>query len=158
MKHPVRAQKTTGPREPCPDEEGRVALLLLVLSMICVLLVTGVIAVTSVHLSRMKLLDAADGAALAAANALDDAAYRGGLGAAVPLSDATVQQAAADYVGRRPRPSGMTSWGLGAGTGTPDGRVAVVRMSGVADVPLVGWLLGDGVAIDVVSRARADLE
>ena len=71
---------------------------------------------------------------------------------------ARVQQAAADYVGRRPRPSGMTSWGLGAGTGTPDGRLAVVRMSGVADVPLVGWLLGDGVAIDVVSRARADLE
>ena len=146
------------PGERRRDEEGRVAILVLVCSMICMLLIGGVVAVTSVHLSRMRLLDTGDGAALAAANALDDAAYRGGLGAAVPLSDATVQQAAADYVGRRPRPSGMTSWGLGAGTGTTDGRLAVVRMSGVADVPLVGWLLGDGVAIDVVSRARADLE
>ncbi|KGN28941.1 hypothetical protein N798_16630 [Knoellia flava TL1] len=30
-------------------------------------------------------------------------------------------------------------------------------MSGVADVPFVGWLLGDGVTITVTSRARADL-
>lgn len=140
------------------DEDGRVALLVLVFSMICVLLITGVVAVTSVHLSRMRLLDVADGAALAAANALDDAAYRGGVGQTVPVSDATVQQAAADYVGSRPRPTGMARWGLGAGTGSPDGRVAVVQMSCTADVPLVGWLLGDGVTITVVSRARGDLQ
>ena len=133
-------------------------MLVLVFSMICILLVSGVIAVTSVHLSRMKLLDTADGAALAAANALDDAAYEGGVGQAVPLSNATVRQAAGDYVGSRSMPTGMTSWGLSAGTGTPDGEVAVVRMSCVADVPLVGWLLGDGVRVDVVSRARAKLE
>ena len=133
-------------------------LLVLVFSMVCTLLITGVIAVTSVHLSRMKLLDVADGAALSAANALDDTAYRGGVGEAVPLSDATVRQAAADYVGRRSMPASMTSWGLGSGTGTPDGQVAVVSMSCVADVPLVGWLLGGGVTVNVTSRARADLE
>lgn len=148
------ARSSTGRR----DEEGRVAMLVLVFSMICILLVTSVIAVTSVHLARMKLLDTADGAALAAANALDDAAYRAGVGRAVPLSNATVQRAAGDYVAGRPRPTGMTSWGLGPGTGTPDGELAVVRMTGVADVPLVGWLLGDGARVDVVSRARADLE
>jgi hypothetical protein len=140
------------------DEEGRVMLLVLVFTMVCTLLITGVIAVTSVHLSRMKLLDVADGAALSAANALDDTAYRRGVGQAVPLSDATVRRAAADYVGRRSMPASMTSWGLGSGTGTPDGQVAVVRMSCVADVPLVGWLLGDGVSVNVTSRARADLE
>lgn len=80
------------------------------------------------------------------------------MGEAVPLSDATVQQAAADYVGRRSKPASMSSWGLGSGTGTPDGQVAVVRMSCVADVPLVGWLLGEGVTINVTSRARADLQ
>ncbi|MFC7489411.1 MULTISPECIES: pilus assembly protein TadG-related protein [unclassified Knoellia] len=140
------------------DEQGRVALLVLVFTMICILLITGVIAVTSVHLSRMKLLDAADGAALAAANALDDAAYGGGVGEAVPLSNATVQEAAGDYVARRPMPAGMREWGLGAQTGTPDGELAVVHMSCVAKVPLVGWMLGDGVRVDVVSRARADLQ
>jgi len=140
------------------DEEGRVALLILVFAMICILLTSGVIAVTSVHLSRMKLLDAADGAALAAANALDDTAYGGGVGEAVPLSNATVQETAADYVARRPLPGGMAQWGLASGTGTPDGELAVVHMSCVAKVPLVGWMLGDGVRVNVVSRARADLE
>lgn len=132
-------------------------LLVLVFSMVCTLLVTGVIAVTSVHLSRMRLLDVSDGAALAAANALDDTAYRGGVGESVPLSDDTVRQAAADYLAGRPRPQTLTRWGLGGGTGTPDGTSAVVSMTGVADVPFVGWLLGDGVTITVTSRARADL-
>ena len=103
------------------EEEGRVLLLILVFTMISTLLITGVIAVTSVHLSRMKLLDAADGAALAAANALDEAAYRAGVGQAVPLSNATVQQAASDYVGARPMPTGMLQWGRGGGTGSPEG-------------------------------------
>lgn len=133
-------------------------MLILVFSMICIVLICGVIAVTSAHISRMRLLDAADGAALTAANALDDTAYGGGVGDAVPLSDATVQQAAADYVASRPMPASMHSWGLAEGTGTPDGQLAVVRMTCVADIPLVGWMLGDGVEINVVSRARADLE
>lgn len=133
-------------------------LLILVFAMICILLVTGVVGVTSVHLSRMKLLDVADGAALSAANALDDTAYGGGVGGAVPLSNASVREAATEYVSSRPLPGGMTQWGLGGATGTPDGELAVVEMTGVADVPMIGWLLGDGVTITVVSRARADLE
>lgn len=132
-------------------------MLVLVFTMICILLITGVIAVTSVHLSRMRLLDVADGAALAAANALDDTAYHAGVGDAVPLSNATVRQAASDYVARRPMPAGMAEWGLGSGTGTSDGELAVVHMSCVAEVPFIGWLVGDGVTVNVVSRARADL-
>lgn len=140
------------------NEEGRVALLILVFTMVCVLLITGVIAVTSVHLSRMKLLDVADGAALAAANALDDTAYGDGVGEAVPLSDATVRQTAGDYVASRPMPGGMAQWGLGGETGTPDGELAVVHMSCVATVPFIGWMIGDGIRVNVVSRARADVE
>lgn len=134
-------------------------LLILVFTMISTLLITGVIAVTSVHLSRMKLLDAADGAALAAANALDDTAYSAGVGEAVPLSNATVQQAASNYIGSRSMPTGMLQWGLGGDTGSPDGQLAVVHMSCVAEVPFIGWMLsGNGIEINVVSRARSDLE
>ncbi|EAP99822.1 hypothetical protein JNB_06624 [Janibacter sp. HTCC2649] len=133
-------------------------LLILVFTMICILLITGVIAVTSIHLSRMKLLDVADGAALAAANALDDSAYGGGVGEAVPLSNATVRDTAGAYVASRPMPAGMAEWGLSGETGTPDGELAVVHMSCVAEVPFIGWMLGDGVRVNVVSRARADVE
>ena len=153
------ARKRLGHRRIQRDEQGRVMLLILVFTMICILLITGVIAVTSVQLSRMKLLDVADGAALASANALDDTAYGRGVGAAVPLSNATVQQTASDYVASRPLPGGMSQWGLGAETGTPDGDLAVVQMSCIAHVPFLGWMLSDnGVRVTVVSRARADLE
>ncbi len=57
------------------DERGSISLFILGLSLVAMLLVAGAVAVTSAHLSRMRLLDVADGAALSAANALDDAAY-----------------------------------------------------------------------------------
>jgi hypothetical protein len=46
------------------------------------------------------------------------------------------------------------------GTGSPDGETAVVRITGDAEVPLVGGLLralGGSVTITVESRARAPL-
>ncbi|NHA69228.1 hypothetical protein EPD83_014380 [Phycicoccus sp. CMS6Z-2] len=124
------------------------------------MLVAGTVAVTSAHLSRMRLLDAADGAALSAANALDDAAYSGGVGDSVPLSDASVRERAASYLGSSERPPSILRWGLAPGTGSPDGRTAVVAVTGEARLPLVGgWLrdLGGSVTIHVVSRARSDV-
>ncbi len=45
-------------------------------------------------------------------------------------------------------------------TGSPDGRTAVVTLSGRATLPMTGWVLeslGGGVTITVSSRARATL-
>ena len=67
------------------DEDGSISLFILGLALIAMLLIAGAVAVTSAHLSRMRLLDVADGAALSAANALDDSRLRpgrGGVGAA----------------------------------------------------------------------------
>lgn len=142
------------------DERGSVSVLILGLTMVAAVLIAGTVAVTSAHLSRMRLLDVADGAALRAANALDDAAYREGVGTAVPLSNASVRQRAAEYVGSRPRPGSVLQWRLGPGTGTPDGVTAVVDLTGEAELPLVGGVLrslGVSVTISVRSEARADL-
>ena len=142
------------------DEHGSISLFILGLSVIAMLLVAGTVAVTSAHLSRMRLLDVADGAALDAANALDDAAYREGVGDSVPLSNATVRERAAAYVGSRPRPGSVLAWRLAPGTGTPDGRTAVVALTGEAEVPMIGPALrelGVRVTISVVSRARSDI-
>jgi hypothetical protein len=128
--------------------------------MVATVLIAGTIAVTSAHLSRMRLLDAADGAALSAANAFDDSAYRRGVGESVPLSNASVRQRAAAYVGSRPRPGSITAWRLGPETGTPDGATAVVSLIGDAELPLVGGVLrslGVGITISVRSEARADV-
>ena len=142
------------------DESGSISLFILGLSLIAMLLIAGAVAVTSAHLSRMRLLDVADGAALSAANALDDSAYEQGVGESVPLSNASVQERAATYLGARPRPGSISQWRLAPGTGTPDGRTAVVVVVGEARLPMVGTALrelGLSVTIRVESRARSDL-
>ena len=142
------------------DEDGSISIFILGLSFIAMVLIAGTVALTSAHLSRIRLLDVADGAALSAANALDDAAYREGVGESVPLSNTSVQQRAAAYVGSRPRPGSILAWRLAPGTGTPDGRTAVVALTGEAELPMIGPALrelGVSVTISVVSRARSDI-
>ena len=148
------------PDRPGRDERGSISLFILGLSLVAMLLIAGAVAVTSAHLSRMRLLDVADGAALSAANALDDAAYQRGVGESVPLSNASVQERAATYLRARPRPGSISQWRLAPGTGTPDGRTAVVVVVGEAQLPMVGTALrelGVSVTIRVESRARSDL-
>jgi Flp pilus assembly protein TadG len=142
-------------------DRGQVTILVLGFTVISLLLVVGAVDVTAVQLARMRLTDAADGAALAAADALDAAAaYRDGLGEAVRLNDSGVQSSAADYLAAATRPEGISAWGLVQGTGTPDGTTAVVRLRGTAQVPLFAGVVssfGDAVTITVESRARAVL-
>lgn len=134
------------------------SILILGYTVVALLLIVGTIAVTSAQLSRMRLLDAADGAALDAADSLDLGAYRDGIQDAVPVDDGTVATTAQQYLAHRPLPVGMAAWAVAAGTGSPDGRTAVVRLTGEADLPLVGGLLdalGGSVTITVESRARS---
>jgi hypothetical protein len=152
--------RTTPPPTPQRDERGSITPFILGLAVIAVLVIAGTVAVTSAHLSRMRLLDAADGAALSAANALDESAYRQGVGDSVPLSNASVQQRAAEYVAGRPRPGSIPGWRLAPGTGSPDGRTAVVVLTAQAELPMIGPALrelGVTVSISVRSQARADV-
>jgi hypothetical protein len=156
----VKHHRSSRTPRPGRDEDGSISLLILGLTLIAMLLVAGTVAVTSAHLSRMRLLDLADGAALSAANALDESAYDQGVGESVPLSNASVQQRAATYLGSRPRPARVTQWRLAPGTGTPDGRTAVVVIVGEAELPMIGPALRDlgvSVTIRVESRARSDV-
>ncbi|HET8982321.1 MAG TPA: hypothetical protein VFN47_06520, partial [Pedococcus sp.] len=61
----------------------------------------------------------------------------------------------------RPLPVGMAAWEVAAGTGSPDGQIAVVRLVGEARLPIVGGVLrglGQSVTITVESRARSELQ
>lgn len=152
--------KWQGPRRR-EGEAGQISILILGCAVVVILLIVGTVAVTSVELSRMRLLDAADGAALDAADSLEPGAYQRGLGDTVALSDASVRAAAHAYVDAQPRAASLLAWSLAPGTGSPDGRTAVVRLTGEAQVPLVGGVLkalGGSVTITVESRARAGLQ
>lgn len=142
-------------------ERGQVTLLVLGFTLVAAMLIVGTAAVTSAQLSRLRLIDAADGAALDAADSLDATAYRNGLGSTVAVSDATVRATAERYLADRPLPVGMSAWEVAAGTGSPDGQIAVVRLVGEARLPIVGGVLrglGRSVTITVESRARSDLQ
>jgi hypothetical protein len=157
----VRDARVRLRRSGAAGESGQVTLLILGYTLVAALLIMGTVAVTSAQLSRVRLLDAADGAALDAADSLDLGAYRSGLDDAVAVSDDTVRRTATDYLAERPLPPAMRAWQVSAGTGSPDGQTAVVRLTGEADLPFVGPLLdafGSSVTITVESRARANLE
>ena len=158
MRRSLPSRIGLGARRPASAETGQVTILALGFAVVAILLVVGALGVTSVQLARVRLLDAADSAALDAADAIDLAAYRDGVEGGVRLSEESVRVAALAHLATRVRPGGLNSWGLAAGTGTPDGRVAVVRLVGEADLPLVGGALtrlGGSVVITVESRARA---
>ena len=108
----------------------------------------------------MRLLDAADAAALDAADTVSDVVYVNGVGEAVPLTDAAVVQSASAYLSARPLPSRMQTWTIAPGTGSPDGTSAVVVLTGTAELPIIGSALdalGGSITITVSSRARADV-
>ena len=135
--------------------------LILGFAVILISLLVGGIAVTSAQVARMRLYDVSDAAALDAADAIDGGAYTRGVGDTVPIAGRTVAATAAAYLARTQRPHEMVSWTVAPGTGSPDGRTAIVRMTCVARLPLVGGLLsalGGSVSVHAESRARAGLD
>jgi Putative Flp pilus-assembly TadE/G-like len=153
------------PRLPCRRrsrrDRGQVSLLIIGLLGVVLVLVMGGVDVTAAQIARARLFDASDAAALEAANALDEAAaYSGGIGDAVVVSNGTVERAVEDSLAARPMPYGISSWEVVRGTGTTDGRTAVIVLQGVAELPMTGGLLtalGKSLTITVESRARAPL-
>jgi hypothetical protein len=120
-----------------------------------------VVDATAVHLARTQLLDAADAAALDAADAVDPAGvYAGGVQRVVPLSDAGVRAQAATYLSSYRAPSRLSGIGLTGATGSPDGATAVVELTGTVRLPLAAPVVAafaGGIAVTVRSTARAEL-
>lgn len=143
-------------------DSGQISVLLIGMVAIALLLVLGVVGATSVQLSRIHLLDAADAAALAAADAVDEEVlYDAGLGDGVPLTTEGVTGAAQQHLAQQKVPDRLLGWEIAEGTGTPDARTAVVRLRGEAEIPLISGILrslGGSVSITVESRARSELD
>ncbi|MCA0178192.1 MAG: pilus assembly protein TadG-related protein [Actinobacteria bacterium] len=140
------------------QDDGSISLLILGLCVIALTLILGIITVTTVHLARIRLLDAADAAALNAADAIDSRVYTDGVGSAVPLTDDSVWLAASDSLASRSMPDRVRSWSLAPGTGSPDGETAVVVVTGTAELPILSRaveFIGSSITLTVESRARA---
>ncbi|MBG0739408.1 hypothetical protein IV500_08405 [Paeniglutamicibacter antarcticus] len=126
--------------------------------LLALLLVTVVAAVSSVYIGHKKLLSAADGAAVAAADSFTLGGVVGKTGPPVTtLSEGGVQAAAVSYLYRNSGHLNLTAPAVGAGTGTDDGRSAKVTLTDVVHPLFINFLVPDGIAITATSTARSHL-
>lgn len=145
-----------GPGRDEGRDEGRIALLSLGFGLLAMVLVLVVVSASAVHLQRKRLYALADAAAADAADALDGATYYAGDGR-VLLTDASVRASAAGYLQEHADLSGVV---VADGTGTPDGRTAVVVLAFEAQPLFASFVpreFAAGVRLGATSRAVADL-
>jgi hypothetical protein len=137
-------------------------ILILGYTLIAFLLVVIAVDVTAVYVARTQLRDAADAAALDAADAAyAPSVYSDGVSRAVPLSDATVRTVVVSYLSAYRPPNHVEHVRLEQSTGSPDGETAVVALTGRVRLPLLGPVVAawsGGVIISVEARARADVD
>lgn len=143
-------------------EDGQIMLLSIVYGLVALTLVLVVVSVSSVYLERKRLLALADAVAADAADTVDEDSYFGGerpQEVAIPLTDDSVQQAAADYLEAAPRAVvDFDELAIASPTGTPDGTTAQVSLAAVVRPPVVTWVLRpwqDGFVVTVTTSAEA---
>ena len=133
-------------------DDGTVLLLVVGLTGVLLLAVALVVNVSAVILAKRALASAADGAAVSAAQALDETAlYATGLAGGIPLDPGEAASRVAAYrADVAPTQPGLQL------TVRIDGRTAVVRATRTLTLPLS--LLSTGpVQVEAEARARAPL-
>lgn len=154
------------------DDDGQVLLLTLLYVILAFSLVVVVIDATAVHLARTQLLDAADAAALDAADSIDVASTYGqaddtstegkpGQPMQLALTDASVRRQVDTYLSTYEAPTRVDGVVIAPGTGSRDGRSATVVLTGSVRLPLVGAVVQgwtDGIDVTVRSTAIAPVD
>ena len=129
-------------------------LLLLGLIVVAALLVTVVVDASTLFLQRRALSAAADGTALAAAQAVDgEAVYSGGTSGTVPLDPARVDDVAGEYV--RLADLGARFDRFRVEQVSSDGRSVTVRLSARVVLPFANLVTGDDSGVEMQAEARA---
>lgn len=147
------------PRNRDEAESGQVGVLIIGYLLVCLLVVTVVLAVSAVYIEHKKLLSAADGAALAAADEYSIGVGTGD-GAATPLpalQTSGVERSTAGYLTAVGADARFEQLAVDPATGAPDGRTARVVLTAVVRPPIVNFLVPDGIPIVAQSDARAEL-
>jgi len=137
-----------------PRDDGSVMLLTIGLVSLAALLIVVVIDVSALFLGRRDALAAADGAALAAAQAVDESAlYRQGVSDTLPLDPQRVRQRVDAYLRDVARSSHLRDLQWRVST---DGTVVRVAIVGQLQLPVVnGITAGTGGRVTVTASAAA---
>ena len=136
-------------------DDGTILPLVLGFTALLLVLVAVVVDVSAVILAQRGAASAADGAAIAAAQQLDQGAvYANGLGDAIPLSPDDVQQIVAVYAARAAE--GQQGLQLSADLDATQ-TTATVTATREVRLPFSGWLGVGTVTVTAVAHARAPL-
>ncbi|MHA7220000.1 pilus assembly protein TadG-related protein [Arthrobacter sp. MDT1-48-3] len=140
------------------SDDGQIGILVIGYLLISLLVVTVVLAVTAVYIEHKKLLSAADGAALAAA---DDYSIDVRVGASTTplpvLQDSGVEDSADGYLSTTGADARFEQLCIDPATGAADGRTARVVLTAVVRPPIVNFLVPAGIPIIAQGDARAEL-
>ena len=138
------------------DDSGQLLLLVLVYAVIAAALVMVVTDVSKVYLARRSLASAADGAALAAAQAIDRGAfYRDGATGELRLDPESAGDAVASYVRRNELPARYAGFSYDSPVVTDNGRTVSVRIHCRVVLPFTGAFTGGQRSINVDATASA---
>lgn len=134
------------------DDRGTVLLLTIGMSVVLLLLVAVVVDVSAVVLDKRALSNAADAAAVAAAQQADREALNAeGLRDRLPLDEARVAAVVATYEADE----GAAQAGIDLQARVQDGTEAVVDAYRTVRLPFSGWLRLTSVRLHATGRARS---
>ncbi len=135
-------------------DDGQLTLLVIGYFLVAVLLITVVINVSRVFIVRRALHGVADGAAIAAANALDETRiYRGELTDYLPLTQAGAEETVARYVQTAAvGPPRFPGFGYSVAT---DGTTVSVTAECLVELPIVNLVSEEWATVPLTARASA---
>lgn len=138
------------------DDSGQLLLLVLVYALIAAVLVMVVTDVSKVYLARRSLASTADGAALAAAQAIDRAAfYRDGASGELRLDPTAAADAVRSYAERNGLAARYVDFSFDAPRLSADGRTVRVRLHCRVVLPFTGTFTGGARSVSVEAEASA---
>lgn len=135
------------------EEEGSSLILIIAAGLLCISVVLGVMAATSLYIERKRLFTVADGAALAAAEAFSLSEVRIENGKPrVTLTSSAVAAETRRYLSIIPVADSAGVTVLSAQSG--DGRSATVTLQKTWRPPVVSVFFPEGMPLSVTSTAR----
>lgn len=139
-------------RRPEPNDEGQLTLLVIGFTMIAAMMIAVAIDASVVFLARQRLASQTDGAALAAAQRMDDGRYFGTdqCFESLPVAQGAVDEVVADFA-----KDGVSL--AGAAVEVDGGPGVVVHGETVVRLPIVGRFGQSTFTVEYDARARSSI-
>lgn len=135
-------------------EEGQTTILVVGLTVVCLLLATVILAVTAVNIEARKLLSAADGATMAAADSYRIDPEQDN---APVLSTGEARNAVEQYLASADAHGRFDGLAVRSVAVTDGGRTVEVVLTATAHPPVVNWVVPGGVGVVAASSSRTSL-